>query len=73
MFRAIPYLLAVSVCMTLIKDGASGWFILLVLLLIHNVLKFIIMGPVSLVLLVWVWFAEQRSLSLRRTVLGEVG
>ncbi|WP_243844254.1 sulfate permease [Salinibacterium sp. ZJ454] len=48
---AVPYLLAVSICTALIADGGPGWLILLVLLFIWNALKFIAIGPVSLVLL----------------------
>lgn len=51
MFLAAPYLLAASICTNLIADGAPGWLNLLVILFIWNALKFLIMGPVSLVLL----------------------
>lgn len=51
MLLAVPYLLAASICTSLIADGAPGWLNVLVLLFIWNAMKFIIMGPVSLVLL----------------------
>lgn len=51
MLLAIPYLYAASVCVQLIEDGGPGWLHLLVLLFIYNALKFTIMGPLSLVLL----------------------
>lgn len=51
MLLAVPYLLAASICTNLIADGGPGWLNLLVLLFIWNAIKFIIMGPVSLVLL----------------------
>lgn len=51
MLLAVPYLLAASICTNLIADGGPGWLNLLVLLFIWNALKFLIMGPVSLVLL----------------------
>lgn len=51
MLLAAPYLLAASICTNLIADGGPGWLNLLVLLFIWNAIKFIIMGPVSLVLL----------------------
>lgn len=52
MLLAAPYLLAASVCTSLIADGSPGWLNLLVLLFIWNAMKFLIMGPVSLVLLI---------------------
>lgn len=48
---AIPYLFAAAICRNLIEDGGPGWLNLLVLLFIYNAMKFTIMGPVSLVLL----------------------
>ncbi|MEA5055833.1 MAG: sulfate permease [Propionicimonas sp.] len=58
MLLAAPYLLAASICTNLIADGAPGWFNLLVILFIWNALKFLIMGPVSLVLLLRVRVQE---------------
>ncbi|WP_243227601.1 sulfate permease [Microbacterium sp. CIAB417] len=49
MLLAAPYLLAASICTSIIEDGGPGWLNLLVLLLIWNALKFIWIGPVSLV------------------------
>ncbi|SJN15727.1 hypothetical protein FM104_00515 [Microbacterium esteraromaticum] len=46
-----PYLLAASICTNLIKDGGPGWLNILVILFIWNALKFLIMGPVSVILL----------------------
>lgn len=51
MLLAAPYLLAASICTTIIKDGGPGWLHLLVLLFIWNALKFAWIGPISLVLL----------------------
>jgi hypothetical protein len=51
MLLAAPYLLAASICTTIIKDGGPGWLHLLVLLFIWNALKFVWIGPISLVLL----------------------
>ncbi|RCK71205.1 sulfate permease [Desertihabitans brevis] len=51
MLIAAPYLLAASVCSNVIADGGPGWLNLLVVLFIWNALKFLVMGPVSLVLL----------------------
>lgn len=58
MLLAAPYLLAASVCTNLIADGGPGWLNLLVLLFIWNAMKFLIMGPVSFVLLVRVRIQE---------------
>ena len=51
MLLAVPYLLAASTFTTLIADGGPGWLNLFVLLCLWNTMKFIIMGPVSLILL----------------------
>ena len=51
MLLAAPYLLAASTFTTLIANGGPGWLNLLVLLCLWNTMKFIIMGPVSLILL----------------------
>ena len=51
MLVAAPYLLAASICVNLVADGAPGWLNLLMFLFIWNAIKFIIMGPVSLGLL----------------------
>ena len=58
MLAAGPYLLAASICTNLIADGAPGWFNLFVFLFVWNALKFLIMGPVSLVLLLRVRVQE---------------
>lgn len=52
MLLAVPYLLAASICTHLIANGAPGWLNILVLLFIWNAMKFLVMGPVSLVLLI---------------------
>ena len=52
MLLAVPYLLIASTCANLVADGGPGWLNLLVLLFVWNALKFLIMGPVSLVLLI---------------------
>ncbi|MDD2818699.1 hypothetical protein FM113_04095 [Leucobacter sp. 7(1)] len=51
MLLAVPYLLAASTFTTLIADGGPGWLNLLVLLCLWNTMKFIFMGPISLILL----------------------
>jgi hypothetical protein len=52
LFLAVPYLLAASICSNFIVDGGPGWLNLLVLLFTWNALKFIVVGPVSLALLI---------------------
>ena len=52
MLLAAPYLLAASICTNSLASGGPGWLSLLVLLFCWNALKFIIMGPVSIALLV---------------------
>lgn len=66
MLLAVPYLYAASVCTTIVRDGGPGWLNVFVLLFIWNAMKFAIMGPVSLVLLVRVRlheFKERRAAS----------
>lgn len=62
MLLAIPYLAVANNILTiLIGRGAPGWFHLLVLLCIWNAFKFLVMGPVSVVLLVRTRTAEHRD------------
>ncbi|QBE48462.1 sulfate permease [Leucobacter triazinivorans] len=61
---AVPYLLAASAFTTLIADGGPGWLNLLVLLCLWNALKFLAMGPVSLVLLTRTRIQEHRVRSM---------
>lgn len=74
MLLALPYLYAASVVTTLIADGAPGWLHLVILLLVWNAMKFIIMGPVSLVLLIRARATEFRDRRLeRRAATASVG
>ena len=52
MLLAVPYLLIASICTNALDQGAPGWLHLVVLWSVWNAMKFIIMGPISLVLLV---------------------
>ncbi|MCO6667576.1 sulfate permease [Cutibacterium avidum] len=61
MLLAIPYLVDANNLTILIDRGGPGWFHLLVLLFIWNALKFLVMGPVSVVLLVRARTAERRD------------
>ena len=58
MLLAVPYLLIASICTNALADGAPGWLHLVVLWGVWNAMKFIVMGPVSVVLLVRVRIRE---------------
>lgn len=55
------YLFAAVVCITLIGAGRSEWFYVGFLLMLWNALKFILMGPISVVLLARVRLHEARE------------
>lgn len=61
MLLAIPFLAVANILTILIGRGAPGWFHLLVLLCIWNAFKFLVMGPVSVVLLVRARTAERHN------------
>ncbi|WP_202945575.1 sulfate permease [Dietzia alimentaria] len=61
MLLAGPHLLAASICTNLIADGGPGWLNIFVILFIWNAMKFLIMGPVSIILLVRVRVQEARQ------------
>lgn len=61
MLLSIPYLFAASICTALIDGGASGWLYVVALVCIWNALKFIVMGPVSAVLLLRCRRAQDRA------------
>lgn len=61
MLLAVPYLYVAGILRVLVEDGGPGWLHLLVLLCVWNAMKFAIMGPVSLVLLLRVRAAEWRD------------
>jgi len=58
MLLAVPYLLIASICTNALADGAPGWLHLVVLWAVWNAMKFTIMGPASLILLVRARIAE---------------
>ena len=70
MLLAMPYLLAASTFTTLIADGGPGWLNLLVLVCLWNTMKFIIMGPVSMSLLVRVRLLEAIERSRARRLVS---
>lgn len=51
MLLAVPYLIVASLCSAAVGDGASGWLNLIILLCLWNAMKFIVAGPVAVVLL----------------------
>lgn len=61
MLLAVPYLVIASTCTNLIDNGAPEWMHLIVLLCIWNALKFLWIGPVSLVHLVRANAREHRA------------
>lgn len=67
MLLAIPYLLAASVCTALIDAGASRWLYVVALVCIWNALKFIVIGPVSVVLLLQHKRSERLPIRLRQS------
>jgi len=68
MLVALPYLLIASVCSDAAADGGPGWLHLIVLWACWNALKFVIMGPVSVVLFIR---ARLREAVIRRHQLSE--
>ncbi|MBU1250541.1 MAG: sulfate permease [Actinobacteria bacterium] len=66
------YLLAAVYCVTLIDQGWSEWLYLVFFLLLWNSLKFILMGPISVILLARVRIQEARARSReRRSLIGD--
>lgn len=56
-----PYLLGAWLLTVWIADGGPGWLNLLVLLFIWNALKFLVNGPITLVVLIRARLAERRD------------
>ncbi|HPE12354.1 MAG: sulfate permease [Candidatus Nanopelagicales bacterium] len=61
MLLAIPYFAIAYWCTTIIDNGGPGWLNLVVLICIWNAFKFLIMGPVSMVMLVKIRIQEKRQ------------
>lgn len=66
MLIAAPYLLGAWLLTVWIADGGPGWLNLLVLLFIWNALKFLVNGPIALVILIRARRAEWRARRLVR-------
>ena len=58
MLLAVPYAIAAVYCRAQVDDGGPGWLNLLVLLFLWNMLKFILIGPISLLKLIAVHARE---------------
>ncbi|WP_227000704.1 sulfate permease [Protaetiibacter intestinalis] len=58
MLLAAPYLLGVYYCVTVVEDGGPGWLNLVVLLFCWNALKFLAIGPISVILIVRIRIRE---------------
>lgn len=52
MVLAVPYIVASATCFNLLTVGGPGWLNLLNMLCLWNTMKFIINGPVSLIMLI---------------------
>ncbi|MDK8577005.1 sulfate permease [Corynebacterium pseudodiphtheriticum] len=66
MLLVLPYLYVASLLMVVIEDGAPGWLHVLVVLCIWNAMKFAVMGPVSIILLLRARAAEWRERHMTR-------
>ena len=55
MLLALPYWFVAGWCITIIDRGGPGWLNLLVLLATWNMLKFIVNGPITALLLFHAW------------------
>lgn len=51
MLLAVPYLAVAVWCASSVADGGPGWLNLIILVAIWNAMKFIVMGPVSVLTL----------------------
>ena len=60
MLLTVPYLILAGICTNLISAGGPGWLNLLVLVVLWNTLKFILIGPVSFVLLIRARLRERK-------------
>ncbi|HCJ47936.1 MAG TPA: sulfate permease [Microbacterium sp.] len=61
MLIAAPYLLGAWLLTVWIADGGPGWLNLLVLLFIWNALKFLVNGPITMIVLIRARVAERRD------------
>ena len=72
MLLGVAYLLAATLLAHLLNDGGPGWLNLLVILGIGNGLRFIIFGPISMILLVRARLTEHRQKNERIATEGRI-
>jgi len=70
MLLAVPYLLIANMLLTLTHEGAPGWLHLVVLLCLWNAIKMLLLGPISLV---WLIFMRSSESAERRRAPVEEG
>ena len=58
MLLAVPYALAAVYCRVQVDAGGAGWLNLLALLFLVNTLKFVLIGPISMLKLIVVLVRE---------------
>ncbi|MDW4572633.1 sulfate permease [Microbacterium sp. M3] len=73
MLIAVLYFLAAALCAGLVERGAAGWLNLVVLLFLWNALKFVAVGPASLVCLLRVRMREAQVRRLTRVAVMSDG
>lgn len=73
MLIAVLYFLAAALCAGLVERGAAGWLNLVVLLFLWNALKFVAVGPASLVCLLRVRMREAQIRRLTRVAVMSDG
>lgn len=61
MLLAVPYLAVAVWCSGAIDHGAPGWLNLVIIVCLWNMMKFLVMGPVSLVLLLRARHSEAKA------------
>ncbi|WP_105037017.1 sulfate permease [Cryobacterium aureum] len=72
MLLAVPYAMAAVYCRAQIEAGGAGWLNLLVVLFLWNMLKFVLIGPISLLKLIAVRVREAVARRRRaRTLLAD--
>jgi hypothetical protein len=69
MLLAFPYAVAAINCRAQIEAGGAGWLNLLVLLFLWNTVKFVLIGPISLLTLIAVRVREAVARRRRTRVL----
>ncbi|TFD68192.1 sulfate permease [Cryobacterium gelidum] len=71
MLLAVPYAVAAIYCRAQVEAGGPGWLNLLVILFLWNTLKFVFIGPISLLKLIVVRVRE--AVTRRRMIRALLG